>query len=72
MEKPFGPMVVRFFMMQAHYRSTLDFTSEALLAAEKGYDKLTEAMKTIVNLKTTDESICPLKRIARPSPSNLD
>lgn len=51
MEKPFSPMVVRFFMMQAHYRSTLDFTSEALSAAEKGYDRLMEAMKSIESLK---------------------
>jgi cysteinyl-tRNA synthetase len=50
MEKPFDPMVVRFFMMQAHYRSTLDFTSEALIAAEKGYNKLMEALKTLDTL----------------------
>ena len=56
MEKPFDPMVVRFFMMQAHYRSTLDFTSDALLAAEKGYDKLAEAIKTSTNLKISKES----------------
>jgi len=56
MEKPFGPMVVRFFMMQAHYRSTLDFTSEALTAAEKGYDKLMEAMRSIELLKVEKQS----------------
>jgi cysteinyl-tRNA synthetase len=56
MEKPFDPMVVRFFMMQAHYRSTLDFTSEALAAAEKGYDRLMEAMKLLGELKTSNES----------------
>lgn len=56
MEKPFDAMVIRFFMMQAHYRSTLDFTSDALLAAEKGYDKLVEAMKTMSNLKISDRS----------------
>jgi cysteinyl-tRNA synthetase len=56
MEKPFSPMVVRFFMMQAHYRSTLDFTSEALAAAEKGHDKLMEAIKTLKDLKTGSES----------------
>lgn len=56
MEKAFDPMVVRFFMMQAHYRSTLDFTSEALAAAEKGYDKLMEAVKTLSDLKGGSES----------------
>lgn len=47
LDKSYDPMVVRFFMMQAHYRSTLDFTSEALGAAEKGYNKLMEAMKSL-------------------------
>lgn len=56
MEKPFDPMVVRFFMMQAHYRSTLDFTSEALMAAEKGYERLMEAMKTLESIQGSDES----------------
>ncbi len=56
MEKAFDPMVVRFFMMQAHYRSPLDFTSDALLAAEKGYERLTEAMKTLESLIGSNES----------------
>ncbi len=41
--KGYSPMVIRFFMLQAHYRSTLDLTDAALLAAEKGYRKLMEA-----------------------------
>lgn len=40
--KAYSPMVVRFFMLMAHYRSTLDITDDALLAAEKGYKKLME------------------------------
>ncbi len=56
MEKAFDPMVVRFFMMQAHYRSTLDFTSEALSAAEKGYDRLSEAMNTLNLISASDSS----------------
>ena len=56
MEKAFSPMVVRFFMMQAHYRSTLDFTSEALVAAEKGHDKLMEALKTLQELNAAEDS----------------
>lgn len=56
MEKPFSPMVVRFFMMQAHYGSTLDFTSEALRAAEKGYQRLTDAMSLLEKLETSDSS----------------
>ncbi len=63
MEKAFDPMVVRFFMMQAHYRSTLDFTSEALVAAEKGYERLMEAMKALNNLKSSGESSQNVKEI---------
>ncbi|MBL4703492.1 MAG: cysteine--tRNA ligase [Flavobacteriales bacterium] len=52
LEKSYSPMVVRFFMMQAHYRSTLDFSSEALSAAEKGFKKLMSAMATLDKLDT--------------------
>ena len=47
----YSPMVVRFFMLQSHYRSTLDLTDEALLAAEKGYKRLMEANKTLQGLQ---------------------
>ncbi|MDO6738323.1 cysteine--tRNA ligase [Wenyingzhuangia sp. 2_MG-2023] len=50
LSKPFSPTVVRFFMMQAHYRSILDFSSEALEASEKGYNKLMEAIKVLKNI----------------------
>jgi cysteinyl-tRNA synthetase len=53
LERGYHPMVVRFFTMQAHYRSTLDFTSEALNAAEKGYEKLMEAIKGLETLQTS-------------------
>ena len=56
LEKGYDPMTVRFFMMQAHYRSTLDFTSDALSAAEKGYTRLVEAMEVLENLKGSNES----------------
>jgi cysteinyl-tRNA synthetase len=45
--KAYSPMVVRFFMLMAHYRSTLDITDEALLAAEKGYKKLMETNRVL-------------------------
>ncbi len=51
--KGYSPMVVRFFFLQAHYRSTLDITDEALQAAEKGYKRLMEAHK-ILQLLATD------------------
>jgi cysteinyl-tRNA synthetase len=49
-------MTVRFFMLQAHYRSTLDFSNEALQAAEKGYSRLMNAMKLMDSLKTSANS----------------
>lgn len=56
LDKAFDPMVVRFFMMQAHYSSLLDFTSEALLASEKGFYKLMEALDKLPQLKTSAQS----------------
>lgn len=50
LDKGYSPMTVRFFMLQGHYASTLDFSNEALQAAEKGFKKLTEAMKTMKSL----------------------
>lgn len=47
LDKGFSPCTVRFFMLQSHYSSTLDFSNEALHAAEKGYRKLNQALKTI-------------------------
>ena len=43
----YSPMTIRFFILQAHYRSQLDFGNEALQAAQKGFDKLMKAMLTI-------------------------
>lgn len=45
--KGYHPMIVRFFMLQTHYRSTLDISDEALLASEKGYHRLMEGMETL-------------------------
>jgi cysteinyl-tRNA synthetase len=56
LEKGYSPMAVRFFMMQTHYRSTLDFSNDALQAAEKGFAKLMTALKTLKHLKTSASS----------------
>jgi cysteinyl-tRNA synthetase len=50
LEKGYGPMTVRFFMLQSHYSSTLDFSNEALNAAEKGFKKLSNALLLIKKL----------------------
>lgn len=46
-EKPFHPTVVRFNFLQAHYRSVLDISNEAMLASEKGFQRLMESLKTL-------------------------
>jgi cysteinyl-tRNA synthetase len=51
LSKGFSPMTVRFFMLQAHYRSTLDFSNEALEAAEKGFKRLMNACSLLDKLK---------------------
>jgi cysteinyl-tRNA synthetase len=55
-EKAYSPMAVRFFMLQTHYRSTLDFSNEALQASEKGFNRLMQALKTLQELKAGHES----------------
>ncbi|MDD5149734.1 MAG: cysteine--tRNA ligase [Flavobacterium sp.] len=56
LSKAFSPSVARFFMLQAHYRSNLDFTNEAILAAEKGFYRLTEALDRLDEIKPGDTS----------------
>jgi cysteinyl-tRNA synthetase len=64
LEKGYAPMSVRFFMMQTHYRSTLDFSNEALQAAEKGFAKLMNAVKTMTHLKTSSSSTSNIQALA--------
>ncbi len=56
LSKAFAPSVARFFILQAHYRSILDFSDEAILAAEKGFYRLMEALKAINDLPTSNTS----------------
>lgn len=61
LDKAFSPMTIRFFILQAHYRSTLDFGNEALKAAEKGLNKLMEATKIMSSLTAAKESTFDVK-----------
>ena len=56
LEKAYSPMTIRFFILQAHYRSTLDFSNEALTAAEKGLDRLMKGVETLGKLKASERS----------------
>src|SRR5664279_1572236 len=53
----FNPMTIRFFILQTHYRSTLDFSSEALVAAEKGLKKLWEAFENLKKLESAHKTL---------------
>ncbi|MBW4361643.1 cysteine--tRNA ligase [Flavobacterium taihuense] len=56
LSKAFSASVARFFMLQAHYRSILDFSDEAIIAAEKGYKRLMEAMESLKGLSPNETS----------------
>jgi cysteinyl-tRNA synthetase len=53
LQKAFHPMTIRFFILQTHYRSTLDFSNDALLAAEKGMKRLWDAYETLTKVRGT-------------------
>lgn len=53
LDKGYSPMTVRFFMAQSHYRSTLDFSNEALQASEKGFSRLMEGYARLQKLKAS-------------------
>jgi len=55
-KKAYPANVVRFFMMQAHYRSTLDFTETALDAAEKGFQRLSEGLQALEKIQVSEQS----------------
>ncbi len=56
LNRGYSPMAVRFFMLQAHYRSTLDFSNEALDAADKGYKRLMSAIALLDKISVSGKS----------------
>ena len=56
MSQPIRPAVAKFFMYQAHYRSILDFSDQAILASEKGYQRLMEAVNTLESIEASNSS----------------
>ena len=61
LDKAYSPMTIRFFILQAHYGSTVDFSNSALLAAEKGMKKMMTAIATLDKLKASDKSSVEVK-----------
>ena len=56
LEQPYSPMTIRFFILQAHYRSTVDFGNEALQASEKGLSRLLEAWDNLGRIVPAESS----------------
>ena len=61
LQQPYSPMTIRFFILQAHYRSTVDFSNEALQAAEKGLSRLMEAYGHLMKLQPSATSTVDTK-----------
>lgn len=63
LERGYSPMTVKFFMLQAHYRSTLDFSNEALDASEKGFRRLMNATALLEKLVPSEKSDFDIENI---------
>ncbi len=61
--KPYSPMTVRFFILQAHYRSPLDFSNEALSSSEKGFERLMNAVKTLEKIVPAQENTVDVENL---------
>jgi cysteinyl-tRNA synthetase len=72
LEQAYSPMTIRFFILQAHYRSTVDFSNEALQAAEKGFQKLMKAVESLDKLKPSDHSTIDIIRLKEKCYEALD
>jgi cysteinyl-tRNA synthetase len=63
LQQAYSPMTIRFFILQAHYRSTVDFSNEALQSAEKGLQKLMKAVSTLGKLKVSDSTTLDIGKL---------
>ena len=72
LDRAYSPMTIRFFILQAQYRSTVDFGNEALQAAEKGFTKLMNAMETLQNLKASDNSTYDVNELEKKCYAAMD
>lgn len=70
--KAWSPMTIRFFILQAHYRSTVDFSNEALQAAEKGFNRLMDALQQMEKIKPASQSTFDVKEFKEKCYAALD
>lgn len=67
LERGYAPMVVRFFILQSHYRNPLDFSNEALQASEKGLERLLKGLETLENLQPAQTSSVDIEGLKKRS-----
>lgn len=72
LSQAYSPMTIRFFILQAHYRGTVDFSNEALQASEKALQRMLEGYKRAGDLKASDTSTVNVKQIAEKCYEALD
>ena len=65
LEKAYSPMTIRFFVLSAHYRGTVDFSNEALVAAEKGLEKLLNAINDLERVQAAAECDAETKKVVK-------
>ena len=70
--KPFSGMTIRFFILQAHYRSTVDFSSEALEAAEKGFQRMQETYARLMKITASDKTTIELGNLREKCAEAMD
>jgi cysteinyl-tRNA synthetase len=63
LQQAYSPMTIRFFVLQAHYRSTVDFSNEALQAAEKGLGRLMKSIDTLKKIKPSETSTIDISNL---------
>jgi cysteinyl-tRNA synthetase len=72
LDQSYSPMTIRFFILRAHYRSTVDFSNEALKAAEKGFTKLMNAMETLGKISASENSTFDVNDLEQKCYSAMD
>jgi len=65
LDRAYSPMTIRFFILQSHYRSTLDFSNAALEAASKGFDRLQKGIQRLDKLSSSDQSTVEISAIKK-------